>query len=354
MSTNWPLIPHRNFEQPLNKVHAAATQASGGHCLLITGPTGVGKSEVQQEVLNMLVGPSASWPAGEIHCIWIECDRASPTAVTRNLVVELNRKLGNPFVSLPPADLDNSQRYSLCRSRGNEHDLRESFRSLAAVHNTRYVGIDALENIMPSQRVSGEARFNSVKSLPRSSTRRVHEHELVMVLCGHYSLLKYWQVNAQLARRVTEVFVAPYRRIPEDIVQWEFILQTVSSCYPLPPETTLRLWNDLLFDLSVGCIGMLKRLLDDALIEMRRRNDRYLTLDHIFVAAPPRLKLEEVKKDLDGCWTYFEPSVTRDTINKIKKRSASPAQDVQEGTPHRKGRRPGRVVGARDKVGSAS
>jgi len=165
-------------------------------------------------------------------------------------------------------------------------------------------------------------------------------------------LLKYWQVNAQLSRRVTEVFVAPYRRIPEDIVQWEFILQTVSSCYPLPPETTLRLWNDLLFDLSAGCIGMLKRLLDDALIEMKCRNDRYLTLDHIFAAAPPRLKLEEVQKDLDGCWRYFEPSVTRDAINKIKKRSASPGRDVQEGTPRRKSRRPGRIVGVRDKVGS--
>lgn len=354
MSTNWPLIPHRNFEQPLRKIHNAATEAPGGQSLLITGPTGVGKTEILNAVLPMLVGSSASWPTGEIRFILAECDRASPSTVTRDLVVDLNRKLGNPFVS-PPAwtNLDKSQRYGPCRSCGNEHDLRDSFRALAAVHNTRYVGVDALENILPRQRVSGEARFNTVKSLPRSSTREEKQHELVMVMCGHYSLLKYWQVNAQLARRVTEVFVAPYRRVKEDILQWEFILQTVSSCYPLLPGTTLRLWNDLLFDLSAGCIGMLKKLLDEALNEMKLKKARYMTLDHIFVAAPPRIKLEEVQKDLDGCWPYFEPSISKEDIDKVKARSASLARNDQKGIPCKKGRRPGRIAGARDKVGKS-
>lgn len=356
MSTKWPVILHRNFQRALNKAFTTAAHASAGQCLLITGPTGVGKTEVLREVLDMLVGPPASWPAGEFRYILVECDRAAPATVTRNLVIDLNRALGNPFVNLRTwTDVDKPSQYSLCRNRINEHDLRESFRSLAAVHNTRYAGVDALENILPRQRISGEARFNSVKSLPRSHTKHVQVHELVLILCGHYSLLSYWQANAQLARRVTEVFVAPYRRVPEDIVQWEFILQTVSSCYPLFPGTTLRLWNDLLFDLSVGCIGLLKKLLDDALSEMKSRNAQYMTLDHVFAAAPPRLKLEEVQKDLDGCWPYFEPSVTRDVIEKVKARSASSsARNVKKDAPCKKGRRPGRIAGARDKVGNMS
>ena len=348
MTIEWPLIRHRNFQRALLKAQNAAIQADSGQCILITGPTGAGKSEVLYQVLNTLVGAPDTWPPGELHYIQVDCDRSSPANITRNLVIDLNRAFHNPFVSLPvETDLAGAPRYRSFRTLINEHDLRGSFRALGAIYKTRYVGLDAMEHIQPSHPISGEARFDSIKSLALPHKKHVRAHEMVLIMGGHYSLLSYWRANTQLARRVSEIYVAPYQRTREDILQWEYILQTVDALYPLDEGSSLRLWNDLLFDLSAGCIGILKKLLDDAVVEMNVCGHRSLLLDHIAAAAPPRDKLEQIRQDVERCWPYFESSVSKATIDQIRSRTSPTGSSLSQG----KKRRPGRVAGPRDKVG---
>jgi energy-coupling factor transporter ATP-binding protein EcfA2 len=351
----WQVIEHHYYGEALRKAFNAAVAADPGDCVLITGPTGVGKSTILSAVLDMLVGTPATWPEGELRYISIECDRESPGAITRNIAVDLNRALGNPFVSLPLPDVSGSGSLGRVRVSLNEHDLRGSSRALAFLKNTRYFGVDAMENIAPRREISAEARFDSVKSLVRPPKRHEHPHEVVLVMAGHYSLLSFWRANAQLARRVAEVPVFPYRETGADINRFEELLHDVTEFYPLRSGRSLRDWNDVVFKLSCGCIGMLKKLLGDAMIEMRCRGGTFLELKDVIAAAPPILKLEQVRRDLDGFFRFFETSATTDVVGDALARERHKGEsgdvDGKRGEERKKRVVGKRKLGRRDQVG---
>ncbi len=351
---DWGTIHHHNFISAQDRAFNVASSAEIGHCVLITGPSGVGKSTILASVLDMLVGPPQTWPEGERRYIHIDCDRETPGAVTRNIAVDLNRALGNPFVALSLPFRNADYPYGPVRPRLNEHDLRESFRVQAALRRTRYVAVDAMENIAPRQEIAAEARFDSIKSLIRPHRKHEKNHEMTLIMVGHYSLLTYWRANAQLARRVTEIPVLPYGENTHDINRFDDLLHAVSHLYPLKEGRSLRDWNDVLFHLSAGSVGLLKKLLNDAIVEMRLNHRSSLDLEDIARAAPPRAKLDEVKRDLDGFWPFIETSATESLMAGARARERELSGGNAISVVRRKATRIGRKAGARDLVGSVS
>jgi energy-coupling factor transporter ATP-binding protein EcfA2 len=354
MTGPWGIIEHHNFMASLTRAFNAANKAEPGDCILLVGATGTGKTSLLSVLLDMLVKRSEPWPDDELHCIHIECDRDAPGGITRNIAVDLNRALGNPFVGLTlPFEGGSGLRI---RPSLNEHDLRETFRALCALKRTRYVGIDGVENIVPRQLLSAEARFDSVKSLLKPHQRDVKPHEGVLLLAGHYHLLKYWGVNAQLGRRVLEIPVLPYREEADDIGRFELILESVTPFYPLGPGRSLREWNDVLFRLSAGCIGILHPILKRAEVERLSRRSKHLELKDIIAGAMPRAKLDWIKRDLDGFWGYTESSATPDIIdNAVAREKVRLGETAKKPKPAGKRGRVGqRKVGPRDVVGALS
>jgi hypothetical protein len=267
--------------------------------------------------------------------------------VTRSLAVQINRKLGNPFVAM--SDLDDGESRTLCRTRLNEHDLRETARQLFSLRGVNYVAIDGLENIVPQQRVTGTARFDTIKAFGLPHERDdVPPHSMRQLLFGHYSLLGYWTENPQLSRRVIEVPLYPYTAAKADIVQWQRILREVSPLYPLEDGVTLSAWNDLLFDMAAGCAGILNKLLDGALTQMRLAGHERMNIDHLVAAAFPKIKMAEIRSDIENFKAFFETSIDEELVKRVKARSVGvPGNDA---VPSSK-RRSGRKAGPRDKVG---
>lgn len=350
----WGTLPHYNFTTALNRTFDISATAETGHCVLVTGPSGVGKSTIVMTVLDMLVGTPDTWPEDELRYIYMDCDREAPGAITKNIAIDLNRKLGNPFVALATTFRKESELYAPMRVRANEHDLRESFRVQAALRRTRYLGLDAMENIVPRDGLAAEARFDSIKSLIRPHTKYEIGHEMTLIMAGHYGLLAYWHDNAQLARRVTEIPVLPYQKTAHDINHFEELLQRLSQLYPLHEGRTLREWNDVLFQLSAGSVGLLKNLLSNAMTEMRLDRKDSLDLKHIIRAAPPKGKLDAVKKDLDGFWEYIQTSATEEVVADALAREKSLYCGAEVKSARRKTTRIGRKAAPRDPVGVTS
>lgn len=354
MSVSWDMVHHHNFRQAADRTYNAAATAPPGRIILIIGPTGVGKTSILAYVLNLLVGTPDTWPDGELRYISLECDREAPGAITRNIAIDLNRALGNPFVSLALPIDGTAPAFGKIRVSLNEHDLRECVRILAAYRKTRFIGMDAMENIVPRREISAEARFDSIKSLVRPHKTYEPSHEVNLIMAGHYSLLSFWRANAQLARRVTEIPVLPYQKTTSDIQRFEEVLHSISRFYPLREGVSLRDWNELLFVLSVGCIGLLQKLLDDAVIEMKLRKGGFLELEDVVAAAPPKEKLAEIEKDVDGFWPYVESSVSPELVSKMKARAKGAGGNSDANRKAKKKGPVGRKVGPRDAVGGVA
>lgn len=347
MSTKWPLITHGNYKQAFDLARSACLQAGPGDVVLITGPTGVGKTTMVNPLKEILVGCNETWPRGEIHAVSIDCDKVPSSSVTRSIAIRINRAFGNPYVQLkiPGEPVDSFRgRVSL-----NEADLRETSRILAAINNTAFLFMDALEVLVPKHRVSGTARFDAIKALGSPHERSdIPAHQLRLVLFGHYSLLNYWTENAQLSRRVFEVPLFPYSCAPNDILHWEYLLNEISPLYPLQDGTTLRAWNDLLFDMSAGCPGILHKLLESALVHASQCGDRKLTLKHLAKAAFPKVKMDQIRTDLSNFRAYFDSSLNTELFDAVEKRHNELSTVDRGGAIQR----PGRKANARDQVGN--
>lgn len=62
----WGTLSHHNFITALNRTFDISAAAEMGHCVLVTGPSGVGKSTILMTVLDMLVGTPDRWPEDEL------------------------------------------------------------------------------------------------------------------------------------------------------------------------------------------------------------------------------------------------------------------------------------------------
>lgn len=112
----------------------------------------------------------------------------------------------------------------------------------------------------------------------------------------------------------------------------------------------------MLFRLSVGCIGLLRKLLDNAIVAMRCRNGQFLTLKDIIDAAPHQAKLDAVRKDLEGIRSYIKTSATQEVVGDALARERGSKQvDVDPPLKKPARGRPGRrKCGPRDTVGNIS
>src|SRR5271165_6307421 len=106
-------------------------------------------------------------------------------------------------------------------------------------------------------------QLDVIKSLA-NCTRTIH------VLLGTYELLALRHLNGQLGRRTIDINFRRYSADnPADVHVFKNTVLTFQKHLPLPAESDLLQMWELLFERSVGCVGILKEWLQRALILAR-------------------------------------------------------------------------------------
>lgn len=251
------------------KLNSARLQAlqllgyqSGPDILIITGPTGVGKTTLSKKILESLLNDHRE--AMEQDMNLMPAVMVSATSPDQNVFswkdfyIRLLRAYDEPLIrqkTLFPLD---AYRYiDVPQGKAGSHNVTDALRRAAEVciqeRRTRYLLIDEAHHILLAAK-GGRLRtqFEVIKSLSINT-------QCTIVLSGTYDLLTILEQGAQLGRRSR---VVPFHRymddIKEDVSAFQSALYTFQIQMPFEIVPDLVSHAKELYLKTAGCIGILK------------------------------------------------------------------------------------------------
>ena len=134
-----------------------------------------------------------------------------------------------------------------------------------------------LANVTSGRRL--QSQLDCVKSLSNLTG-------IPIVLCGHYELLAFRNLSAQLSRRSVDLHFRRYRADDEAERQaFKNVVWSFACHLPLAEVPDLVAQWDYLYERSLGCVGVLKLWLAKALAAALEEGGRRLTQRHLAETA---------------------------------------------------------------------
>ncbi|MGE0129312.1 MAG: AAA family ATPase [Blastocatellales bacterium] len=178
-----------------------------------------------------------------------------------------------------------------------------------------------------------------------------------IVLCGHYDLLVFRNLSAQLSRRSVDIHFRRYRADDKKELQaFKNVVWSFERHLPLEEQPDLVGQWDYLYERSLGCVGVLKLWLSKALAAAIKNGGQRLALQHLKGTALSISRCEKLLSDLrEGEDLLSEP---KDAPHQLRIRlglDSAPTHPMEAGTsatPRQK-RLPGQRRPSRDPIGAA-
>ena len=185
--------------------------------------------------------------------------------------------------------MHDSREQHLLGPRSAAIELRHALESAIIHRRPAAVLVDEaqhLTRIASGKRLADQLEV--IKSLS-NCTQTVH------ILLGTYDLLPLRQLNGQLARRSLDIHFRRYRaENQQDLRMFKNVVLTFQEQLPLDePPDLVALW-DLLYERSVGCVGILKEWLDRALIATLKEGCTTMKLRHLEATALNASQCEKI------------------------------------------------------------
>lgn len=302
-------VKHPRISQLFAETDLLLAPCSGADIVLFIGPTGVGKTTATTAMLENTYQEQAgamALDATYIPAVQIEAPSAGERAFSwRLLYGSMLEALNEPLID---RKLDTTATVSAQLKTRTGIDskmlsgLRQSVEHALKERRTRYVIIDEAVHIL---RQAGPRELpvymDTLKSLSNIC-------DVTFVLVGSYDLFDIMSLSGQLARRTHTVHFTRYRRdVAADYAAFKKTAGKLVEHMPVEGEVDLERWLDPLFERSIGCVGILKDMLQRAvtltLINGGVWKDEYLRRA-LLNKQQTRIILEETLKGeklLDGC-----------------------------------------------------
>lgn len=321
-------IPHPKFRLAESEALAALLTADPGEVVCIVGPSRVGKSALVDRMKRSLIGenpPDGSMP---LVSIVMENDSMNGTLSSKSFTVSALLAVNHPmFGTDGPEDLWGIERMRKIE-RTPEGVLRTAFENALKYRGTQYVVIDEAHHLRYARggMDAAAAVLDSLKCL----AARTH---VVLILVGAYPLLELLLSLPHLLGRKLQIHFARYRADSEaDVLAFDRILVDYSKSLHLSRAQSLRDWNEYLHEGSLGCIGLLRGWIRDALNQAWLTSAPELTKQHFESSRKSDRTLQSIAAEI----RRGEESLNRTVTAAATKLGV--ADSHSESTPKKRGR----------------
>lgn len=358
-------VAHPFLGQADEKVRNTLREPGGALLLFIIGPTGVGKTTlltfIEQRLLNQAQSQLSQDPD---HVPVIKLDAMAPSArqfrwpdfYTRALMA-----VSEPLIdykvergAVLPVFNERMGRHVPPRLVGDAAALQRSWEQVLKYRRPEAILIDEAQHFAKTAGGTHlEDQLDHVKSLA-IATKTIH------ILAGTYDLLLFRNLNAQLSRRSIDVHFSRYDATkPEERKAFQRALLTFQRHLPLEKAPNLMHQWEICYAHTVGCVGLLKDWLAQALSEALETGAKTISPSLLAAHAPSIDRCNQMITDIEEGEKALraDPEATEKLLARLglgprktrEKRTASPGETSVPSAPSRH-RRVGQRNPTRDAV----
>lgn len=325
-------INHRNWCETFESAYFLLMSALPGEVICITGPSRAGKTKLINELKEMIESGHSFEETGLMPVVITTAVNTSTNGrfSTKSFTKRMLKAVEHPF------HRDKKLSSLVGKKELSEDEYRDRLESALVVRGVRYLIIDEAQH---AKYVSKDAQgayavMDSWKCLAEISG-------VILVIVGAYPILPIINNSPHMIGRKYPVELGRYRYNKDDLEEFATI---VSAYGEILGASDLLMENiELLYRGSLGCIGLLRRWLIEAVAGSKRKRAS-LSKSDLLSSIMPDHDLREVSLEIKNGEKYLE-SKFFENIEGINKPSTAAKK-----TSKKKNHKPGKRKPARYKL----
>jgi GTPase SAR1 family protein len=291
-------LAHPNLKTAFDRVMSALDPGNPHALLLVTGPTGVGKTTLCNGVVKHFQTLNSPPDPGRIPVAMMEAT-APPSGNYdwKEHFIRALEAMGEPLIDNKThfgGMFENPRRsYRLSRKNPSTMDLRTALESCLRNRNPRVFVIDETQHMRKV--ASGRRLIDQMDTIKSIANRSSVKH----LLTGAYDLLDLSDLIGQLNRRTVEIHLPRYRyEIEEEPKAFRTVLANLESNLPVQNQGTFDPHLEYVYQMSAGCVGILKDWLTEGLVLALSEKATEVSMAHLESTAISDRQLDRIVREI--------------------------------------------------------
>lgn len=279
-------VEHKRYVTVRKTIAARLRAILPGELMVLVGPPRVGKSRCICDALSI---SEDNKPDSKLvmSAVMVDAENSAKNGEfsTKDFMISCLKAIHHPIYGEPAEDDLWGFKLDQLLHKTSEATLRQAFERSLELRQTEYLIIDEAHHVkyVPGGDAAAARVLDSWKCLANKT-------KVKLVLSGSYKLLPLLALAPHMVGRQSPLDFGRYRANHSDVRSWEQVLREFSKVLKFDENVSLSTWNVLLFDGSLGCVGLLSRWLRSCLASMLSEGVNTLTLEALLAERLPAVQ----------------------------------------------------------------